>query len=117
VTKSDPFDPELYSGSLPADIGQTEEKQQKARAGHAPGFILIPVQVRVRLGGVSAIAWATMACLLDLEFAAWVKGEPRTLSNKALAYFGVSRDLKRKGRADKARACHIHPRRPGKSAR
>jgi hypothetical protein len=92
--KNDPYDPDLYSSELPL-FDPPDEKSKKARSNHAPGFILIPVQVRVRLRKAPAIAWATMACLLDLEFEAKVKGEPHKLSNKVLELFGVSRRLKR----------------------
>jgi hypothetical protein len=97
MAKNDPYDPDRYSGGLPPLDPPTppDEKPKKPRGEHSTGFILIPVQVRLRLRGAPATAWATMACLLDLEFEAKVKGGLHKLSNQTLAIYGVSRDQKR----------------------
>jgi len=71
-----------------------DEKPKKPRGEHAIGFILIPMQVKLRLRKAPAIAWATMACLLDLEFEAKIKGGLHKLSNQTLAIYGVSKNQK-----------------------
>jgi len=114
VTKSDPYDPEQYSGALP-DL-RPEEKPQRERAQHASGFVLIPAQIVARLNGVSGPALQVLCCLLQLEFKALVKGEPIALTNKAAAMWGIHRKQKHRGLAELARRGIITHTQHGKSS-
>ena len=47
--------------------------------------------LRLSSARASGAAWAVLACLLDLEFQAWRKGEPLALSNVVLKEWGISK--------------------------
>jgi hypothetical protein len=98
VTKA--FDPFDYSASAmqgeevrePEPDGEVRVRSRR----RATGFLQVPAQImaRLELKGVSMPAWCVLCVLQRLEFKARKKGEPITLSNKALEIFAVPRKVK-----------------------
>ena len=95
VTKA--FDPFDYSAAaMQGEADPDDEAGPRRRGKHARGFLQVPAQImaRLKLKGVSMPAWRVLCVLQRLEFEARKKGEPITLSNKALMMFGVPRKVK-----------------------
>jgi hypothetical protein len=102
AAKKDSFDAKQYRRSkatekLIEEAKQLETAPKKTRAGHLPGFLLIPVSIKARLNGVSGPALQVLCCLLELEHETKVKNQPLSLPNAPAKKWGLSRGQKLRG--------------------
>jgi hypothetical protein len=89
--KSDPFDLDNLVIETAPKAAPKSTRKRKAEAD----FVRLPFPLAIRLGGkASGAAWAVLACLVDMEFQTWVKGQPLILTNCSLQKWNVSPDQK-----------------------
>ena len=89
---------DLADAVVPPPGGPRKEEPsgpRKPRGKYEPGFIVIPVRVRMRLKGASAIARSLAPCVVEMHNLRKL-GQPLILTNELAEECGVSRKLKRK---------------------
>jgi len=93
MKREDPFDLDNYIIETIPKAAPKSVRRPKAEAD----FICLPLPLATLLGGkATGAAWAVLACLIEMEFQTWNKGQPLILSSDALQKWCVSHDQKRR---------------------